>query len=253
MIESCVQTIQRGSDLRQVVGVKEVGVALLTPSSVHAAPEPEKGKGMRSVEHNARELLIRITCDLVDLSARPEDTAPPVSARLKTTARSTSLTSRKNTNRSGAMSAPPAPSITIIHEASDPPSPNKQSLPWGAGSAVGSLHLQKVALSKKKPKEVDFLCGQLASSPIAGFPVHLPPQQRANPPKHQIMLILCPVRPGVESSKATNSGLVDSACPGDFAPVRAARTAPVRAARTGAYNAQCACVPITHTSALVCL
>lgn len=179
MIESCVQTIQRGSDLRQVVGVKEVGVALLTPSSVHAAPEPEKGKGMRSVEHNARELLIRITCDLVDLSARPEDTAPPVSARLKTTARSTSLTSRKNTNRSGAMSAPPAPSITIIHEASDPPSPNKQSLPWGAGSAVGSLHLQKVALSKKKPKEVDFLCGQLASSPIAGFPVHLPPQQRA--------------------------------------------------------------------------
>ena len=45
MIESCVQTIQRGSDLRQVVGVKEVGVALLTPSSVHAAPEPEKGNG----------------------------------------------------------------------------------------------------------------------------------------------------------------------------------------------------------------
>lgn len=175
MIESCLQTIQRGSDLRRVVGVKEAGVALLTPSSMHASPDPEKGKGMRSAEHAAKELQIRVACDLVELSAKPADTAQPVSAPQASgrgSARGASLTFPQHTNRSGAMSAPPAPSLTIIHEESDPPSPVKQSLPWGAGPATGSLSMQKVAMSKKKPVEMDFLCGQPASSPYAGFPVN---------------------------------------------------------------------------------
>jgi hypothetical protein len=175
MIESCLQTIQRGSDLRRVVGVKEAGVALLTPSSMHASPDPEKGKGMRSAEHAAKELQIRVACDLVELSAKPADTAQPVSAPQASgrgSARGASLTFPQHTNRSGAMSAPPAPSLTIIHEESDPPSPVKQSLPWGAGPATGSLSMQKVAMSKKKPVEMDFLCGQPASSPYTGFPVN---------------------------------------------------------------------------------
>jgi hypothetical protein len=175
MIESCLQTIQRGSDLRRVVGVKEAGVALLTPSSMHASPDPEKGKGMRSAEHAAKELQIQIACDLVELSAKQADTAQPLSARQASgrgSARGASLTFPQHTNRSGAMSAPPAPSLTIIHEESDPPSPVKQSLPWGAGPATGSLSMQKVAMSKKKPVEMDFLCGQPASSPYAGFQVN---------------------------------------------------------------------------------
>ena len=175
MIESCLQTIQRGSDLRRVVGVKEAGVALLTPSSMHASPDPEKGKGMRSAEHAAKELQIQIACDLVELSAKQADTSQPLSARQASgrgSARGASVTFPQHTNRSGAMSAPAAPSLTMIHEESDPPSPVKQSLPWGAGPATESLSIQKVAMSKKKPEEMDFLCGQPASSPYAGFQVN---------------------------------------------------------------------------------
>jgi hypothetical protein len=125
--------------------------------------------GMRSAEHKAKELLLRITCDLLELSAKTG--TDPVT---KTARKSPEYPSvhgggkmfRIATDRSGAMSAlPGAPSITIVEE--NLPSPANKHVPWGATSSTGNMSRRK-----KRPMEWDFLCGQISSSPIAGFPVH---------------------------------------------------------------------------------
>jgi hypothetical protein len=146
MTESCIAAIQRGADLRQPVGYREVAIAINTPKSVRAAPKPDDrmgAHGMRSVEHEANELLIRITCDIVALSSKPKkptmesiarDSSSPNPARSQRSRTGRSETDRKLTERSGALSAP-LPSITI-----SPDSPSQSSgskiPPWAAGAKL---------------------------------------------------------------------------------------------------------------------
>ena len=169
MTQSCIQAIERGSDLRRPVGVKEVAVALMTPD-VSSQKNAISTLGMRSAEHKAKELLLRITCDLLELSSKT-GTDQVTTARTSLeypSARGGGEMFRNPTDRSGAMSAPPeAPSITIVEE--NLLSPANKRVPWGATST------RDMSRRKKKPLEWDFLCGQISSSPIAGFPVHACP------------------------------------------------------------------------------
>lgn len=145
MTESCIDAIERGADLRQVVGCRELAVAINTPKSVRIVPDPNEGRGaqgIKRVEHEANELLIRITCDIVALASQPgikssATDAQALSDRIMVTSkrnRSGQRTDRSQTVRSGAASAP-LPSITIS-PMSPLQSPGNAILPWAAGSKI---------------------------------------------------------------------------------------------------------------------
>ena len=178
MTESCIAAIKSGADLRRIVGVQELGLALATPKSVRAAPQPDHEMGAQNrhnVEHKANELLIRITCDLVDLTSKAA--AVTVAQDASHTSRQMTFvgTARSGTDRRGALSAPPAPIITIHLEEWPGASSLRKELPWAAASGVGTTSLNQIANARERSNrprtESDFLCGQIASSPIAGFPV----------------------------------------------------------------------------------
>lgn len=226
MTESCITAIQRGADLRQTVGYREVAIAINTPKSARAAPEPKGtsgAQGIRSVEHEANELLIRITCDTVALSSKRGKGSGAIDSQVQSdqimAMSERNISGRREmgriqTDRSGAASAP-LPSITIA-PISPSQSPGSKILPWAAGlnpcnrsdhrigrkerisadglidsdvfprltstcscadfetlnftaSAVGATSMAYISPRPKAPQ--DFLCGQIASSPIAGYPV----------------------------------------------------------------------------------
>ena len=154
MTESCITAVQRGADLRQKVGCKEVAITIHTPKSVRAAPEPDDRRGapgMRSVEHEANELLIRITCDIVALSSKPDkptmetitrDSSGPNRAMSQRSRSGRSETGRKLTERSGVVSAP-LPSITISSDLPSQSSGNKIP-PWAAGAKLTTAREEKL-------------------------------------------------------------------------------------------------------------
>ena len=170
MAATCLSNIRSGADMRRTIGCKETAVAIYSPKSVHAAPGPDESKGMRSTEHRANELLICITCDIVELASKPAVPEPLIkrTAREKSdmvSARSAMGTSRLRTDRSGAMSALliGSPVITIFPEL-----PFGKSLPW-AGTSTSRSMAMKEKNDKKSAGERDWLCGQIASSPIVGY------------------------------------------------------------------------------------
>ena len=136
MTETCISAIESGADLRRNIGVTEIGLIINTPKSVHAAPEPISGsgvQGIRSEIHRAKELLIRIQCDILGLSAAPRQIIINTHSRTPTGSE-TGRERKDRTDRSRCMSAP-LPEITIVNR-SPLMSPFTKNPFWERGTNV---------------------------------------------------------------------------------------------------------------------